>query len=93
MPGPSGNSAQPLLFAARGKYAGRQNVAHETRKTGILDFVTNSAHERAAHYREHAAKLREMAEKESAGRLRTNLLSLADQYEGLAAKAAIKPTE
>ena len=68
-------------------------MAHETRKTGILDFVAHAAHERAAHYREHASQLRKMAEKESAGRLRNNLLSLADQYEGLAAKAAIKPAD
>jgi hypothetical protein len=65
-------------------------MAHETRKTGVLDFVTHAAHERAAHYREHAAQLRKMAEKESTGRLRNNLLSLADQYEELAARAAVR---
>ena len=64
--------------------------AHDTRKAGILEFVANSAHERAAHYREHAAKLRQMAETEH-GRLRNNLLSLADQYDGLADSATVKP--
>ena len=64
------------------------SMAHETRKAGVLEFVTNAAHERAAHYREHASQLREM---ESVGRLRNNLLSLADQYDGLADSATVKP--
>jgi hypothetical protein len=67
------------------------SMAHDARKAGILEFVTNSAHERAAHYREHAAKLRKMAEKEGARRLRNNLLRLADQYDGLADRATVKP--
>jgi hypothetical protein len=66
-------------------------MAHDTRNAGVLEFVTNSAHERAAHYREHAAKLRKMAKTERAGRLRNNLLSFADQYDGLADSAAVKP--
>ncbi len=66
-------------------------MAHDTRKAGVLEFVTNSAHERAAHYREHAAQLRKMAETEPSGRLRNNLLSLADQYDGLADSATVKP--
>jgi hypothetical protein len=57
------------------------SVVHDARKAGALKFVTNSAHERAAHYREHTAKLRKMAETEPGRRLRNNLLSLADQYE------------
>ena len=59
-----------MLFAT----GGCKSMAHETQKTGVLDFVTNAAHERAAHYREHASQLRKMADKESAGRLRNNLL-------------------
>ena len=40
--------------------------------------------ERAAHYREQAIKLRQMAEAEPPGKIRDQLLDLADQYEGLA---------
>jgi hypothetical protein len=77
-----------MLFAT----GGCKSMAHEPRKTGVLDFVTHAAHERAAHYREHASQLRKMAAKENAGRLRNNLQSLADQYEDLADGAAVKPT-
>jgi len=57
---------------------------------GVLQFVANSAQERAAHYREKAAQLRTMAEAESIGRLRDGLLSLADQYDGFAATIRVK---
>jgi hypothetical protein len=67
------------------------SMGHYTRKAGVLEFVANSAHERAAHYREHAAKLRKMAETEPGRRLRNNLLSLADQYDGLADSVTVKP--
>jgi hypothetical protein len=58
---------------------------------GVLEFVANSAQERAAHYREQAAQLRTMAEAESIGHLRNGLLSLADQFDGFAATINVKP--
>ena len=78
-----------MSFAGRGMHIGG-SVVHDARKVGVLEFVTNSAHERAAHYREHAAKLRKMAETEPGRRLRNNLLSLADQYDGLADSATVE---
>jgi hypothetical protein len=66
-------------------------MAHDARKSWTLEFIANSAQERVTHYREHAAKLRKMAETEPAGPLRKNLLSLADQYDGLADSMTIKP--
>jgi hypothetical protein len=43
---------------------------------------------RAAHYREQAGKLRDMAEAEPRGELRDQLLVLAAQYDDLAANLA-----
>jgi hypothetical protein len=43
---------------------------------------------RAAHYREQAEKLRDMAEAEPPGDLRDQLLALAAQYADLAANLA-----
>jgi hypothetical protein len=53
--------------------------------SGLLGLVTNSAQVRAAHYRDQASRLRQMAEAESLMRLRGNLLNLARKYESLAA--------
>jgi len=39
---------------------------------------------RSAHYREQAARLRTMGEQEPLGRLREQLLSVAQQYDELA---------
>src|SRR5437870_1790977 len=49
--------------------------------------VANAEHTRAVHYREQADQLRGMAQAESIARLRDNLLSLAEQYDRLAASA------
>jgi hypothetical protein len=43
---------------------------------------------RAAHYREQAEKLRDMAEAEPRGELRDQLLALAAQYSDMAANLA-----
>ena len=59
---------------------------------GVLDFVANSVHIRAAHYRQRAAHLRGMAEAEPVGRLREKLAELADQFEDLADILTIRPT-
>jgi hypothetical protein len=49
----------------------------------MLGIVTNASVARAAHYRERAASLREMANSD-AGSLRSDLLELAGKYECLA---------
>jgi hypothetical protein len=51
---------------------------------GVLEFVTNSVQNRAAHYRERASHLRAMAVAEPIGRLRESLTELAQQFEDLA---------
>jgi hypothetical protein len=52
-------------------------------RSGVLEFVATAAHARAAHYRDQAAQLRDMAEAEPVGRLRDRLLDLAAQYDRL----------
>src|SRR3954470_7666871 len=58
---------------------------------GVLEFVVNSVQNRAAHYRERAAHLRSLAEGEPFGRLRENLIGLADQFEELAESLTLRP--
>ena len=53
-------------------------------KTSVSELVRKAPHERAAHYREQATRLRELAEAETGQKLRQDLLSLADQYDALA---------
>ena len=53
-------------------------------RSGVLEFVATAAHARAAHYREQAAQLRDMAEAEPIGKLRDRLLDVAAQYDRLA---------
>jgi len=48
------------------------------------DIRSWPASERVSHYRELAAKLRQMAEMETAGPMRDQLLALAEQYQQLA---------
>ena len=52
-------------------------------RSGVLEFVATAAHARAAHYREQAAQLRDMAEAEPIGKLRDRLLDVAAQYDRL----------
>ena len=59
---------------------------------GVLEFVVNSVKNRAAHYRERAAHLRSLAEGEPFGRLRENLIGLADQFDELAESLMIRPS-
>ena len=47
--------------------------------SGVLEFAANAAHARAAHYRDRAARLREMAEAEPIGRLRERATAGAPQ--------------
>lgn len=56
---------------------------------GVLEFLANSIQVRAAHYRERAAHLRDMAEGEPVERLRERLTELARQFEELADSIAI----
>jgi hypothetical protein len=44
---------------------------------------------RTEHYQEQAAKLRQMAEAEQNGRLRSHMLRIADEYEKLAASLSV----
>ena len=48
-------------------------------------FPGASPLERAAHYREQAKRLRELAAAEEIGRFRQRILQIADQYDALAA--------
>jgi hypothetical protein len=52
--------------------------------SAVLEFVATAAHLRAAHYREQAGQLREMAAAEPIGRLRDRLNDLSAQYDRLA---------
>ena len=58
-------------------------------RSAVLEFVATAAHHRAAHYRERAAQLREMAVAEPIGRLRDRLVNLAAQYDRLAEGVAV----
>jgi len=49
--------------------------------------MKNSQPEKAEHYQQQAARLREMAAAESAGDLKDKLLELASQYDRLAERA------
>jgi hypothetical protein len=50
----------------------------------IQDLMLKAAEQRATHYREQAAQLREMANQEADAKLRTDLSDLAAQYDELA---------
>ena len=50
----------------------------------LNDIRSWPASERVSHYREMVAKLRQMAEMETAGPMRDQLLALAEQYRQLA---------
>ena len=54
------------------------------RLMGALSFVENAARDRIARYRAQASNFRELADREPVGRLRTELLKLAQRYESLA---------
>jgi hypothetical protein len=49
-----------------------------------MDLRSMSARQRAAHYREQAVKLRQMAEAQPAKKICAKLIELADQYQLLA---------
>ena len=55
-----------------------------------IQFVENAAHNRIAHYREQAASLRRMTEREMNSRLRESLLMFAAQYDDLASTVPIR---
>ena len=63
---------------------GGPQMPSDVQGLGVLEFAANAAHARAAHYRDQAARLREMAEAEPIGRLRERLVDIARQYEALA---------
>jgi hypothetical protein len=50
---------------------------------------SRSPSQRAEHYRDQAAKLRELAERARAGKARDQQLGLADEYERLAASLEV----
>jgi hypothetical protein len=56
------------------------------READTIELIASRGHSRALKYRERAAQLRAMAETETVHRVRDNLLNLADQYDGLAAR-------
>jgi hypothetical protein len=58
----------------------------DMREAGVSQFAASAAELRASHYRGQAARLREMAKAETVGRLRHDLVNLANKYEGLAAR-------
>ena len=51
---------------------------------GGLAFVENASNVRETHYRDKAARLRELAETEPLARFRKKLIELAEQFETLA---------
>jgi hypothetical protein len=57
----------------------------------IVSFIENSARLRAAHYREEAVRFRELADREPLAQMRRHLRRLAEEYDRLAAEAAIIP--
>ena len=62
-------------------------MASEIRDPAALQqFWAEVAQVRAAGYREQAARFRAMAQAESIGQLRDNLIELADQYQALAVR-------
>lgn len=56
---------------------------------GVVSFIENSARQRAVRYREEAARLRALADREPLAQLRRHLRRLAEEYDRLAADAAI----
>jgi len=61
-----------------------QEMASDIEIGGAIEFAAASAFTRAAHYRDQATRLREMADEEPIGRLRDRLRETADQYDELA---------
>lgn len=51
---------------------------------GVLAFIENASHVREAHYRDKAARLRELAETELLVRYRKKLFDLAEQFDAVA---------
>src|SRR5438876_494831 len=70
--GTGGASARCRLGHALG-----HSIVMSDERSAVLEFVATAAHLRAAHYREQAAQLREMAAAEPIGRLRDRLTDLA----------------
>jgi hypothetical protein len=68
-------------------------MAIRIKGTSALEFAAVAAQLRAAQYRAKVGQLRRMAEGESIGRLRDNLLKLADQYEALAGTTELSRPE
>ena len=58
--------------------------------SGAIEFIRAATRDRIDHYRRQAECLREMAEAEGIGGLRTNLKRIARQYESLADSLEIK---
>ena len=52
--------------------------------TGLLGYIAGAAQVRAASYREKATLLRDMAETEPIGALRSGLLTLSRRFDGVA---------
>jgi hypothetical protein len=72
--------------------AGRREAALSDVETPeVVSFIENSARLRAAHYREEAARFRALADREPLAQMRRHLRRLADEYDRLAADAAIIP--
>jgi hypothetical protein len=64
-------------------------IANPRRTLGAVEFVATAASQRAASYRETAVHLSALADAEPIGRLRAQLLDLADQYGELAGSLEI----
>jgi hypothetical protein len=71
-------------LAREDRYLRFKNMADESSEMSVLSFVAASAQGRATRYREHAAQLRKIAKAAFIGRLRHELLRLADEFESLA---------
>ena len=69
-----------------GKYTSLRGMPADARLSPLTWTVGTSPATKAVHYREQAARIRELANAEQAGRFRDRLLEIASQYDELIAE-------
>ena len=78
-----GTSRLPTVIKTD-KAAGRGEEMANEGLSRALAFIENASQVREAHYRDKAARLRELAETEPLPRYRKKLFELADEFDALA---------
>jgi hypothetical protein len=63
-------------------------MAQDLWETSIVGLMRHVPQERAAHYRQQAMRLRELAEMETDQAVRADFRDLAEKYEALASSVA-----